>query len=85
MTIERRALRDRRAATGRGDFIQNMRWVSAHQGGSHAGEWVALCDGQLIDHDKSRRALYARLSEQGKCEDVLLVQVPRERLIFCPE
>jgi hypothetical protein len=53
------------AKTGHSDFNQNASWLKQHRD-SFVGEWVALANGELVDHDKSRLALHRRLEAAGK-------------------
>lgn len=54
-----------KAKTGRSDFSRNAEWIRKNRE-SFVGIWVALVDGQLVDHDKSRLALHRRLETTGK-------------------
>jgi hypothetical protein len=47
------------------DFNRNASWLKQHRS-SFFGEWVALSNGELVDHDKSRLALHRRLEAAGK-------------------
>ncbi len=44
-------------------LLRNMRWYKTY-GHLSLGEWVALKDGQLIDHDPNRIALHARINDR---------------------
>lgn len=57
--------------SGRGDFDRNAGWLREH-GKAHRGEWVALRDGSLVDHDRNFLSLRQRLIATGV-----------ERTVFC--
>ncbi len=49
-----------RPKSGRSDFGRNADWIRRHRA-TFVGKWVALIEGQLVDHDESRVALHRRL------------------------
>jgi hypothetical protein len=63
-----------RPKTGRGDSLENMRWIEAHRD-EHRGEWVALRDGALVDSDPSRIALANRLLAKNALDGVLFIKL----------
>lgn len=64
---------ERRPATGRDDLPENMAWLRRHRD-EYRGEWVALSDGMLVDHDRSRAVLAKRLARTCVGADVLCVK-----------
>lgn len=62
------------ATPGRDDFHVNMEWARAHRA-EFVGQWLALRDGGLLDHDADFGGLTRRLRVAGH-EGVLLVLVP---------
>lgn len=61
-------------ASGKGDFIDSERWLRDNRP-QFAGKWVALRGGTLVDSDKSRKALQARLSSRNDLNEMLVVRV----------
>lgn len=52
----------RRRTSARAGGADNIEWLRRHAG-AHAGEWVALADGELLAADESLAALRRRLRE----------------------
>ena len=60
-------------ATG-SPFARNAEWLR-HNSEAHAGKWVALRDGTLVDEDTSRVALQRRLEQADALEGVTFVRL----------
>lgn len=60
-------------ATG-SPFARNAEWLR-HNSEAHAGKWVALRDGTLVDEDASRVALQRRLEQANTLEGVTFVRL----------
>lgn len=60
-------------ATG-SPFARNAEWLRENSE-AHAGKWVALRDGTLIDEDPSRVALQRRLEQSTALEGVTFVRL----------
>lgn len=54
-----------RPKSGLSDFKRNADWLRRNRT-SFRGAWVAVYNGQLVDHDKSRLALHHRLEGSGR-------------------
>lgn len=60
-------------ATG-SPFTRNAEWLRQNSE-AHAGKWVALRDGTLVDEDPSRVALQRRLEQASALEGVTFVRL----------
>lgn len=60
-------------ATG-SPFARNAEWLRQNSE-AHAGKWVALRDGTLVDEDPSRVALQRRLEQSNSLEGVTFVRL----------
>lgn len=60
-------------ASCRGDFSENMAWLSANRS-SFGGRWVALRDGHVLDSDQQLKSLVQRLRQAGLAANALLVR-----------
>jgi len=56
------------------DLRSDSEWLEKNSW-QYVDEWVALKDGQLLDHDLNRAELRARLREQGKLAGAFVVKV----------
>lgn len=56
------------------DFDADRAWLRDH-GHEHQGAWIALRDGELVDSDRSFRALLDRLRARGVEEQVFLTKM----------
>lgn len=72
--LERPVARLSEAATGRNPRA-DAAWLQRH-GAEHAGCWVALRDGHLVDSDRDVRALSGRLRDRSLLEGTVLLRVP---------
>lgn len=59
--------------SGRGDVHVNHDWVRAHRE-EYAGQWVAMMNGELVDHDADFIVLNRRL-DAGGYENLHLIPV----------
>ena len=60
-------------ATG-SSFARNAEWLR-HNSEAHAGKWVALRDGTLVDEGASRVALQRRLEQANALEGITFVRL----------
>jgi len=65
---------ERRSRSGRGDFDQNAAWLQENKV-AYRGNWVALREGKLVDHDPSYLILRKRLRETGAENDTFCAKV----------
>jgi hypothetical protein len=66
-------VRSENQATG-SPFARNAEWLRQNSE-AHAGKWVALRDGTLIDEDASRVTLQRRLERASALEGVTFVRL----------
>jgi len=63
-----------RPASGRGDFGENMAWITRYRA-EYKGRWVALRDGNLLADAKLRADLHAELRKRGVEDGALIMKV----------
>jgi hypothetical protein len=63
------------------DFGANIRWIKS-ESEPFRGNWVALKNGKLIDHDKDRYLLHNRLKDQNLLEGCLFTIIAGEIEMF---
>ena len=63
-------------STTHGDTTANGTWLREHWR-EYPGKWVALRDGNLVDHDESRISLHNRLAEKNLLGEVTFVRTGR--------